>query len=38
VAAAGLGQIVGILLFFYTTWTRIRPVGSATREAKGERF
>ena len=38
VAAAGLGQIVGILLFFYTIWTRIRPVGSATREAKGERF
>jgi uncharacterized protein involved in response to NO len=38
VAAAGIGQIVGILIFFYTIWTRIRPVGSATREAKGERF
>jgi uncharacterized protein involved in response to NO len=38
VAAAGIGQIVGILLFFYTIWTRIRPVGSAAREAKGERF
>jgi cbb3-type cytochrome oxidase subunit 1 len=38
VAAAGLVQVIGILLFFYTMWTRIRPVGSQAREAKGERF
>lgn len=38
VAAAGLAQIAGILLFFHTIWTRIRPVGSQAREAKGERF
>lgn len=38
VVAAGLAQIVGILLFFYTMWTRIRSVGSRAREASGERF
>ena len=38
VAAAGLAQIAGILLFFHTIWTRIRPVGSQGREARGERF
>jgi uncharacterized protein involved in response to NO len=38
VTAAGLVQVIGILLFFYTMWTRIRPVGSQAREAKGERF
>jgi uncharacterized protein involved in response to NO len=38
VVAAGFAQIAGILLFFYTTWTRIRPVGSKVREARGERF
>lgn len=31
-------QAVGLLLFFHTMWTRIRPVGSAQREARGERF
>jgi len=31
-------QIAGILLFFYTMWGRIRPLGSHLREAKGERF
>jgi cbb3-type cytochrome oxidase subunit 1 len=38
VAASGLLQIVGILVFFYTMWSRIRAVGSQAREAKGERF
>jgi cbb3-type cytochrome oxidase subunit 1 len=36
--AAGLLQVIGLGLFFYTMWSRIRPVGSAAREAKGERF
>ena len=36
--AAGLLQIAGLALFFYTMWSRIRPVGSQAREAKGERF
>ena len=38
VALAGLGQIVGILLFFHTMWGRIRAVGSQQRESRGERF
>ena len=38
VLACGLGQAIGILLFFYTMWTRIRPLGSHIREAGGERF
>ena len=36
--AAGLLQVIGLGVFFYTMWSRIRPVGSAAREAKGERF
>lgn len=35
---AGVLQVVGIGLFFYTMWSRIRPAGSQTREARGERF
>lgn len=35
---AGLLQVVGLLLFFYTMWSRIRPLGSQAREARGERF
>jgi hypothetical protein len=35
---AGLLQIVGLLVFFYTMWSRIRPLGSQAREAQGERF
>ena len=35
---AGLLQVIGLGVFFYTMWSRIRPVGSAAREAKGERF
>lgn len=38
VLAAGLAQIGGVGLFFYTMWSRIRPLGSQAREAKGERF
>jgi hypothetical protein len=38
VVAGGLGQIVGAALYFWSMWTRIRPVGSHLREAQGERF
>jgi len=36
--AAGIFQVVGLLVFFHTMWSRIRPVGSQAREAQGERF
>lgn len=35
---SGFGQIVAMVLFFYSIWGRIRPIGSAIREAKGEKF
>ena len=38
VVLGGLGQIIGIGVYFWMMWTRIRPVGSALREAQGERF
>jgi heme/copper-type cytochrome/quinol oxidase subunit 1 len=38
VVLGGLGQVVGLALYFWTMWPRIRPVGSHLREAKGERF
>lgn len=38
VVVSALLQIAALLLFFHTMWSRIRPVGSAAREAKGERF
>lgn len=38
IVLAGVAQAVGIGMFFYTMWTRIRPVGSQAREARGERF
>jgi hypothetical protein len=38
VVSAGMAQILGIGAFFYTMWSRIRPLGSQVREAKGERF
>lgn len=38
VVLGGLGQIVGLAVYFWTMWSRIRPVGSHLREAKGERF
>ena len=31
-------QVIAILLFFFSMWGRIRPVGSQYREARGERF
>ena len=34
----GLLQVAGLALYFHTMWSRIRPVGSQQREAKGERF
>jgi heme/copper-type cytochrome/quinol oxidase subunit 1 len=38
VVVGGLGQVVGLAVYFWTMWPRIRPVGSHLREAKGERF
>lgn len=38
VVLGGVGQVLAMGLFFWTMWTRIRPVGSHLREAKGERF
>lgn len=38
VVLGGLGQVAGLGLYFWTMWTRIRPVGSHIREAKGEKF
>jgi hypothetical protein len=38
IVAAGVGQIVGLGIYFHTMWPRIRPVGSHLREARGERF
>jgi len=35
---SGFGQIGAMILFFYSIWGRIRPIGSAIREAKGEKF
>lgn len=38
VVALGLAQIGAIFLFFFTMWSRIRPLGSQRREANGGRF
>ena len=38
VVIGGLGQILGLALYFWTMWTRIRSVGSHLREKAGERF
>ena len=38
VVLGGIGQAAGLMLYFWTMWTRIRPVGSALREAAGEKF
>jgi uncharacterized protein involved in response to NO len=38
VLLSGVVQVAGFALYFWTMWTRIRPVGSHLREAKGERF
>lgn len=31
-------QVMGMILFFYSIWGRIRPVGSKIREERGEKF
>ena len=38
VVLGGVGQIAGLALYFWTMWGRIRPVGSALREERGEKF
>jgi heme/copper-type cytochrome/quinol oxidase subunit 1 len=38
VVIGGLGQILGVAIYFHAMWPRIRPVGSHLREARGERF
>jgi hypothetical protein len=38
VVIGGIGQVAGLLFYFWTMWTRIRPAGSKLREAAGERF
>lgn len=38
VLLGAIGQIAGLAVYFWTMWTRVRPVGSHLREAKGERF
>ena len=38
VVGSGVLQAIGLLVFFYTMWGRIRGIGSVAREAKGERF
>lgn len=38
ILAGGFAQAFGLGLYFFTMWSRIRPVGSHLRESKGERF
>lgn len=38
VVLGGAGQVAGLMLYFWTMWPRIRPLGSQLREAAGERF
>ena len=38
IVAFAVLQVLGVGVFFHTMWSRIRPVGSAKREAQGERF
>lgn len=38
VVLGGVGQILGLAVYFFTMWNRIRPVGSHLREAEGEKF
>ncbi len=38
IAISSVFQVIAIILFFYSMWGRIRPVGSQIREAKGEKF
>ncbi|MCC7054235.1 MAG: hypothetical protein IT355_13295 [Gemmatimonadaceae bacterium] len=36
--AGGFGQVLGLAIYFWSMWGRIRPTGSQIREARGERF
>lgn len=38
VVLSSLAQVLALAVFFHTMWSRIRAVGSAVREARGERF
>ncbi|MEP0861309.1 MAG: cbb3-type cytochrome c oxidase subunit I [Ignavibacterium sp.] len=38
IALSSIIQVIAMILFFYSMWGRIRPVGSQFREAKGEKF
>jgi heme/copper-type cytochrome/quinol oxidase subunit 1 len=38
IAATSALQVLALTLFFYSMWGRIRAMGSAEREAKGEKF
>ncbi len=38
ITIASIFQIISIILFFYSIWGRIRPVGSHIREKRGEKF
>lgn len=38
IALSTILQVIAMILFFYSMWGRIRPVGSQYREAKGEKF
>lgn len=38
IAISTIFQVIAMILFFYSMWGRIRPVGSQFREAKGEKF
>lgn len=38
VLAGGVAQFLGIVIFFFTMWSRIRSAGSHVREARGEKF
>jgi heme/copper-type cytochrome/quinol oxidase subunit 1 len=38
VVASGAAQVLGLGAYFAAMWPRIRAVGSAEREARGERF
>jgi len=38
VMTGGVLQVLGFGLYFWTMWSRIRPVGSQLREFRGERF
>lgn len=38
ISVSSVIQVIAMILFFYSMWGRIRPVGSQYREAKGEKF